>query len=435
MSDKTLKQESERWLVYTRLTQYGYSEQNWVTDRRFDTLEDAEAFLEGPSHDWPDSAKRREDGWRGPIKAEALSTGAESFSGPWLRDALKISKSDKIETYDQMYEAWWESTGADAVPYVMAQMDSEGLLEKTDDLTGHPAYTDEQRKQVQLRAGKYKRPEIECFLDSGWNFFEIRTNAKRRLGHVNPDEETGYEHRLFAAALDLEAALREQYARLTAIDIFHFWTSFDVWVDLAAFCRKTLWNGHEDQLRIEAARQRFCRFLGSYAHSICSERGHRLVEHSTTEEGAFSTNGSGDPGHAQSSLSDASQEYASPRLSTGALDARETVAAADSSELVATPNSSPQGSDTGRRRGRRPNPERREAIRSAIDKHGDQWRDHLSDIFGDLDSQGVHLGDFLGIRIDLDDGQSTNVSKWDDLELAVGDQRRQVVDALRKYLD
>jgi hypothetical protein len=65
-----------------------------------------------------------------------------------LGDALKISKSDKIETYDQMYEAWWESTGADAVPYVMAQMDSEGLLEKTDDLTGHPAHTDEQKKQV-----------------------------------------------------------------------------------------------------------------------------------------------------------------------------------------------------------------------------------------------------------------------------------------------
>lgn len=370
MPDESAKQNSEKWLVYTRLSQYGYSEQNWVSEKRFAIVEDAEAFLDGPSHNWQDSAKRREDGWRGPIKAQALSSGGESFVGPWLRDALKISKSDKVETYDEIYEAWWDSTGADAVPHVMEQMDSEGLLEKTADSTGHSAYTPEQNKQIQLRADKYKGLEIECFLDSNWNFFGIRTNAKRRLGHVNPDEEAGYEHRLFAAALDLEAALREQHPQLTAIDICHFWTSFDVWVDLAAFCRKTLWNGHEDQASIEAARRRFCRFLGSYAHSIRS----------------------------------------------GAANAESEV------------------SKTGKKRGRRANAERRDAIRNAINAHGDQWRDHLSEIFGDLDSKGVHLGDFLDMRIDLDDGQSTKVSKWDDLELAEGDRRRQVVDALRKYL-
>lgn len=382
MSDKLLKQESERWLVYTRLGQYRYSEQNWFAERRFTTYEDAEAFLYGPSHDWPDSAKRREDGWRGPIKAKALSVGGRSFAGPWLRDALKISKSDKIETYDQMYEAWWESTGADAVPYVMAQMDSEGLLEKTDDLTGHPAHTDEQKKQVQLRADKYKRPEIECFLDSGWNFFEIRTNAKRRLGYVNPDEETGYEHRLFAAALDLEAALREQYARLTAIDVFHFWTSFDVWVDLAAFCRKTLWNGREDQATIEAALRRFCRILGGYAHSIRSGPG----------EGA-------------------------------------------GAEVLAPENVTSEGSKSGKRRGRPPNIERRDAIRNAVKKQGEHWRDHLDEICKELDSQEVPLGGLQDTKIQLDDALSSKVSKWGDLELAVGEQRAQILDTLRKYAE
>jgi hypothetical protein len=136
MPGESAKENSEEWLVYTRLSQYGYREQNWFDERRFTVLVDAEAFLDGPSHEWSDSAKRRENGWRGPIKARAPSTGGQSFAGPWLRDALKISKSDTVETYDQIYEAWWESTGADSVPHVMAQMDSEGLLEKTDDLTG-----------------------------------------------------------------------------------------------------------------------------------------------------------------------------------------------------------------------------------------------------------------------------------------------------------
>jgi hypothetical protein len=86
-----------------------------------------------------------------------------------------------------------------------------------------------------------------------------------------------------------------------------------------------------------------------------------------------------------------------------------------------------------RRRGRHRNQGRRDAIRNAIAKHGREWRDHFSDIFRELDADDVPLGDFEGREIDLGDGQSTKVSKWDDLDYAQGEQRRQIIDVLRKY--
>jgi hypothetical protein len=91
--------------------------------------------------------------------------------------------------------------------------------------------------------------------------------------------------------------------------------------------------------------------------------------------------------------------------------------------------------DTARRRGRRPNQGRRDAIHNAIAKHGDGWRDRLSDIFKELDSQDVPLGDFLGKDLDLGGGEHTKVSKWDDLDLALGEQRKGIIDVLRKYVD
>ncbi|MGO9229633.1 MAG: hypothetical protein ACLQKA_10565 [Bryobacteraceae bacterium] len=88
-----------------------------------------------------------------------------------------------------------------------------------------------------------------------------------------------------------------------------------------------------------------------------------------------------------------------------------------------------------KKRGRRSNPERREAIKQAILQHGEPWRDHLGEIFEELDREEVELGDFQNLEIDLGDGQSMRVSSWDDLGLADGDQRKKLVDALRKYID
>jgi hypothetical protein len=84
------------------------------------------------------------------------------------------------------------------------------------------------------------------------------------------------------------------------------------------------------------------------------------------------------------------------------------------------------------RRGRRPSEERRRTIQKEIMKHGDGWREHLPDIFEELDRQEIPLGDFLGKKIDVG-GTRAAVSKWEDLDLAQGNERSQIVDALRKY--
>jgi hypothetical protein len=89
----------------------------------------------------------------------------------------------------------------------------------------------------------------------------------------------------------------------------------------------------------------------------------------------------------------------------------------------------------GKRRGRRPNQERSDAIRRAIGKYHEEWRDHLSGIFKELDSSNVPLGRLEGMQIHLEGDQAIKASKWDDLDLAVGDQRKQIIDALRKYAD
>jgi hypothetical protein len=108
---------------------------------------------------------------------------------------------------------------------------------------------------------------------------------------------------------------------------------------------------------------------------------------------------------------------------------------ASSSQMSAPGNASLQVLKAGKRRGRRPNQERRDAVCTAIRTHGGQWRDHLNDIFTDLDRQEVPLGGFQSVKIDLGEGESAPVSTWADLDLADGEQRRQIVDALRKYTD
>jgi hypothetical protein len=105
------------------------------------------------------------------------------------------------------------------------------------------------------------------------------------------------------------------------------------------------------------------------------------------------------------------------------------------SAMPAEENASVQVLKAGKRRGRRPNHERQGAVRTAIQKHGGQWRDHLNEIFTELDRQEVPLGCFRSRKIDLGEGKSAPVLTWADLDFADGEQRRQIVDALRKYTD
>jgi hypothetical protein len=278
MSNESAEQSSPQWFAYTELGQYNYAEGDWFSEIGFATFDQAEAFLDGPANDFLGSRSRRDNGWHGPIEVQMLSDRHELFKGPWLRDVLTISKTDKNETFEQTFEVEWKMTAADAIPHVVNGMEREGLLPKSHGL----AISKAQRKLVQGRTDKYRLPELECALDEGWSFFEIEMDARQRLGHLNPNDAAGYEFRLFSAALDLEDSLRSQHSRLTAIDVCHFWTSLQVRVSLAAFCRSTLWIPQSDQRDIEAARRLFFRKLGGYVHGIHPERralsNRRLVE-------------------------------------------------------------------------------------------------------------------------------------------------------------
>jgi hypothetical protein len=55
MSDASAAQSSPQWFTYTELGQYGYAEQNWFSEKGFATRQEAEAFLDGPAYDWPES--------------------------------------------------------------------------------------------------------------------------------------------------------------------------------------------------------------------------------------------------------------------------------------------------------------------------------------------------------------------------------------------
>ena len=87
-----------------------------------------------------------------------------------------------------------------------------------------------------------------------------------------------------------------------------------------------------------------------------------------------------------------------------------------------------------RRRGRRPNLKRRNDIHRVIAKHGEGWRDHLPEILAELDTDEVPMERLYGFQIDLGDGASQTARKWEDLDLAVGKERKRVVDALRRYV-
>ena len=109
--------------------------------------------------------------------------------------------------------------------------------------------------------------------------------------------------------------------------------------------------------------------------------------------------------------------------------------AASGPEGAPSQMTNPQGLKRRKPRGRRSDPQRRAAIQEAILAHGGAWRDHLDEIFETLERHEVSLGDFQNQEIDLDDSKPMRVSKWSDLALADGDQRRKLKDALRKYLD
>jgi len=88
---------------------------------------------------------------------------------------------------------------------------------------------------------------------------------------------------------------------------------------------------------------------------------------------------------------------------------------------------------SARKRGPRRDQRRWDAIRSEMGKHGESWREHLSEILRELDANQVSLGNFHGMSIDLGEGEKCAAWKWGDLDLAQGQDRERIIDTLRKY--
>ena len=275
MGDAFAEQFSSQWVVYTELGQYGYAKQNWFNDKGFPTRQEAQEFLDGPARDWPGSPPRSKDGWLGPIKVEQLSSPGDHFGGPWLADVLKDADLDSEWSWDKRFNGDWEACAADVVEPVMKRMEAKGELPSESPAPNR--LSSEQQQLVQRRLAKYKLPEFECRLGADWDFEETELNARLLTAHRTPNGTLGYERRLFAAAVEIEKLARQQHGgRLRASDVCHLWTSLDLWLHLARFCREKLWVSEgplgqkADPQLIEEARLRFCGRLGSYVLDVRS---------------------------------------------------------------------------------------------------------------------------------------------------------------------
>jgi hypothetical protein len=97
----------------------------------------------------------------------------------------------------------------------------------------------------------------------------------------------------------------------------------------------------------------------------------------------------------------------------------------------ATPSFS--DSSSRKRRGQPGDPRLRQAIRNEKEKHDEEWRNHLHEIFSALHSLDVPMGRFRNIFIQHEDGTRLPVSNWTDLDMADGVDRKRMIERLRKY--
>src|SRR5260370_38834789 len=179
-----------------------------------------------------------------PIVGLIGQTGLQ-FSCRSLGDRLAFGDSDPEETWEAFFKTFWQDAAVDQIPAVMAELEQEGVIQSartSDDPLGPVTLSPAQHNLIQERLRKYRLPEIECYLADSWDFTSIAVNARRRLGHVNPDPSKSFMNRLLAAALDLEVALRKRHPHLTGTDIYHFWSGLQTHKHLAEFCRKYLWD-------------------------------------------------------------------------------------------------------------------------------------------------------------------------------------------------
>jgi hypothetical protein len=290
--------------------------------------------------------------------------------------------------------------------------------------------------------------EISCDLGDDWQFDRIEAKANRFVGHAFRGRVIkSLAHQLAMIADDLEKALLEIPSNLSVDTIAAYFTSWRVWRHIVDWAPRVVWEMIQQkhpmivQIDERAAVQFLHRQMWAYAQEVKSKSvydasGSSEADSVATMKPRPSSDEDSIPAGSSSAEGPAQLEPAPSANADGVGRSAADVAPAPAAAPVpASAGKAAESSTSAKRRGRRLDQERRDAIRNAISQHSDDWRNHLNEIFTELDSKEVSLGDFQGRRIDLGDGKCQIASKWEDLDLAQGDDGRKIIDALRKYVD
>lgn len=250
-----------------------------------------------------------------------------------------------------------------------------------------------------------------CCLDFDWKFEEIEREARKLEGHNYAGRDYFSLREVVWRALgDFDMVLASRHPSASASAIAHFWQSWQIYWHVKRLCREKLANSVA---------------AGAFAFGW----------ENTSEAGQFALRQLSSYASTISMVPDQANGSIPSQTAEAAPDVGETLASGDTSKIPEPANVAPQVLNPGKRRGRPPDQQRRDAIHTAVNKHGDEWREHLEEIFSELDNQEVPLRDFQGMTIDLGEGESRRARTWTDLDLAEGDQRKQIIDTLRKYAD
>ncbi len=262
-----------QWVVYTRIDRSSIfiDDDTAVRHRTFSSLLEAEGFLS--EAEWKDGPPRKVRGWQGPIPVVSLQLGDHAvYSGPLLAERIKFPhknpRSVGDRRFDRRFDQVWQDSAADQVQAVMEELEAEGKIPGSDDPNGPAILTQDHLNLVNERLQSDVLRELTCSLGPCWDPRRIQVDARRRLGHINSDQTKTLQNRIMDAATDLEWAFLNRHPRCTNVDVSHFWTSLEVHVHLASFCREQLWDRLSNEELLDDARLDVIRALGSFAHEI-----------------------------------------------------------------------------------------------------------------------------------------------------------------------
>jgi hypothetical protein len=250
-----------------------------------------------------------------------------------------------------------------------------------------------------------------CCLDLDWKFEEIEREARKLEGHNYAGRDYFSLREVVWRALgDFDVVLVSRHPSASASAIAHFWRSWQIYRHVMGFCGEKLANS-----------------VAAAAFAFGWEN--------TSEAGQFALRQLSSYARTISMAPDQASGAIPGQMAEASPDVGETLASGHRSKVPEPANVAPQVLNPGKRRGRPPDHQRRDAIHTAVNKYGDEWREHLEEIFSELNNQEVPLRDFQGMTIDLGECKSARAQTWTDLDLIEGDQRKQIIDTLRKYAD